>query len=66
MNMGELIESLKEKRSLYYNNKPVCVVEIYEIFNLIDIRYMEEDTVFTIDVSAIQKQKSKEIRIRIV
>lgn len=66
MNMEELIKSLKSKRSLYYNNKSVYVVELYEVFNLIDVRYLGEDEIFTIDVSSLQDQKSKEIRIRIM
>jgi len=61
----ELKQSLLANSPLYYGNKKIRIIEIYDLFNLVDVIYEDEEAVFTIDQMSIIQQPNQEIYINL-
>lgn len=60
MTIYELVESLEKKRTIYYGKKKINILNIYNAFNLIDVVYENESTIFTVDIFTVGLIPSKE------
>ncbi|PGY12026.1 hypothetical protein [Bacillus cereus] len=65
MGILDLKQSLLENSPLYYENKRIKVIEIYDLFNLVDVIYENEEIIFTIDLMSIIKQPNQDIYINL-
>ena len=65
MEILDLKQSLLNNSPLYYGKKKISVINIYDVFNLIDIIYEDEEEIFTIDLMSIIKQPSQDVYIDI-
>lgn len=65
MDLYELEKKVAQNTSIFYGRKLIQVIRIYEIFNLVDIVYNGESTVFTVDVMALDYSPSTENTIQI-
>lgn len=63
MELLDLKQSLFNNSPLYYGKKRIIVIKIYEVFNLIDVIYENEENIFTIDLMSIIKQPSQDVYI---
>jgi hypothetical protein len=61
----DLKQSLINNSPLYYGNKQIRIMKIYEVFNLIDVVYEDEKDVFTIDLMSINKQPNQDVYINL-
>lgn len=58
--MFELVESLEKKRSLYYGKRKISILNIYKNFNLIDVVYENDSSIFTVDIVTVGLMPSEE------
>lgn len=63
MEILDLKQSLLNNSPLYYGRKKISVIKIYEIFNLIDVIYDDEEEIFTIDLMSIIKKPTQDVYI---
>jgi len=61
----ELKKCIRENIPIYYGRKEINIIKIYEFFNLLDISYKDDLTVFTVDIMALRELPSNEIGISI-
>ncbi|PFA58980.1 hypothetical protein, partial [Bacillus cereus] len=65
MDLYELEKKVAQNTSIFYGRNLIQVIRIYEIFNLVDIVYNGESTVFTVDIMTLDYSPSTENTIRI-
>ncbi|WCK55143.1 hypothetical protein PP175_03915 [Aneurinibacillus sp. Ricciae_BoGa-3] len=66
MNLLELEELLEKREFIYYGRTKINILKIYRPFNLIDVTYENDSSIFTIDVIALEATPSKEIRFKYI
>ncbi len=57
MKMSSLKKCIENGEYLYINEKKIKILEIYEIFNLCEIIYLDDYEIEIIDVMAISNEK---------
>lgn len=66
MRILDLKQSLIDNSPLYYGNRQIKIIKIYDVFNLIDVIFDEdEEDIFTIDLMSIIRQPNQDIYINI-
>lgn len=54
MDILNLKKRIQEKKPIFYGNKEVKIVKIYETFKLIDISFFSNSQIFIVDVMVLK------------
>lgn len=65
MNQNQLKKEVAKNSLLFYGRRPIHIIKIYDIFNLVDVVYDGESKVFTVDVMTLDSSPSTENTIQI-
>lgn len=65
MKLKELYYCIENKTNLYIDDKPIKILQIFDIFNICEILYLEDNKKRIIDVMGItdKKQNNKFINL---
>ena len=63
MSISKLRKRLQKNRPIFYGDKKVKVIKIYEKFMLVDISYYCGSQIFTVDILILNDQPINEIKL---
>lgn len=64
MDILNLKKRIQEKKPIFYGNKEIKIVKIYETFKLIDISYISNSQIFTVDIMGLNCSSNNEIKVQ--
>ncbi len=50
---------------IYLGGKSISVIDIFEIFNLIEVKLIDEDKSFVVDIKTLREDSNKELSINL-
>lgn len=55
MNLNDVKKTLENNKSVYFIDEEVKIIAIYQNFNLVDIKSIKNNKVFTVDIAVLEK-----------
>lgn len=59
MNLKELYDCIENKTNLYINDRAIKILQIFEIFNICEVAYIDSKEKRIIDIMGITREKEK-------
>jgi hypothetical protein len=55
LNLNDVKKTLENNKSVYFIDEEVKIIAIYQNFNLVDIKSIKNNKVFTVDIAVLEK-----------
>jgi len=65
MDVTTLKNRISSNLPIYIGDKCISILDIFEVFNLIEVKLIDEDKSFVVDIKTLREDASKELSINL-
>lgn len=65
MDVVTLKNRISSNLPIYLGDKSISIVDIFEVFNLIEVKLIDEDKSFVVDIKTLRENPNKELSINL-